>query len=130
MILSDLRRFKQIVRKSDKISHCFLCGLVTKYVDLTKNNLYCLATTASWGSSGSGAASRACKLNKTVRRVMAAAHWSFRISRHIAPVTLEMLGCQIFVTNRTFINCEHFYSVHISFFKWNYIRTIGKFEAF
>lgn len=28
-------------------------------------------------------------------------HWSLRMSRHIAPVTELMLGCQIFVINRT-----------------------------
>lgn len=28
-------------------------------------------------------------------------HWSFKMSRHIAPVTELMLGCQILVMNRT-----------------------------
>lgn len=28
-------------------------------------------------------------------------HWSFKISRHIAPVTELMLGCQILVIKRT-----------------------------
>ena len=28
-------------------------------------------------------------------------HWSFRMSRQMAPVTELMLGCQIFVMNRT-----------------------------
>lgn len=28
-------------------------------------------------------------------------HWSLRMSRHIAPVTELILGCQIFVINRT-----------------------------
>jgi hypothetical protein len=40
-----------------------------------------------------------CKERSTVRKVMAAAHWSFNMSRQMAPVTLEMLGCQILVTN-------------------------------
>ena len=89
----------------------------------------CRATTASWGSSGSGAARSACikstyilymvrdewaitsycqhlilltwTLRSTVRRVIAAAHWSFRMSRQIAPVTLDTFGCQILVINRT-----------------------------
>lgn len=28
-------------------------------------------------------------------------HWSLSISKHMAPVTELMLGCQIFVINRT-----------------------------
>ena len=56
---------------------------------------YCLATTASWGSSGSGAANRACSESNTVLNVIAAAHWSLRISKQIAPVTLDIFGCQI-----------------------------------
>ena len=40
-------------------------------------------------------------LRRTVLSVMAAAHWSFRMSRQMAPVTLEMLGCQILVMKRT-----------------------------
>lgn len=63
--------------------------------------LYWFATTASCGSSGSAAASRACNDNNTVRRVIAAAHWSFRISKQIAPVTELILGCHILVINRT-----------------------------
>ncbi len=38
---------------------------------------------------------------RTVLSVIAAAHWSLRMSRQMAPVTLEMFGCQIFVTKRT-----------------------------
>ena len=41
-------------------------------------------------------------LSRTVRSVMAAAHWSFRMSRQMAPVTLEIFGCQILVMNRTY----------------------------
>lgn len=41
---------------------------------------------ASWGSFGSGAARRAWMEMRTVRRVMEAAHWSFRMSRQMAPV--------------------------------------------
>ena len=63
--------------------------------------LYWFATTASCGSSGSTAASSACNDNNTVRRVIAAAHWSFRISKQIAPVTELILGCHILVINRT-----------------------------
>ena len=43
----------------------------------------------------------ACSERRTVLRVMAAAHWSFRMSRQMAPVTEETLGCQILVRNRT-----------------------------
>ena len=63
--------------------------------------LYWLATTASCGSSGSAAASRACNESNTVLRVIAAAHWSLRISRQMAPVTLLIFGCQILVRNFT-----------------------------
>ena len=42
-------------------------------------------------------------LSRTVLSVMAAAHWSLRISKQIAPVTLETLGCHIFVMNRTWL---------------------------
>ena len=57
---------------------------------------YCRATTASCGSSGSGAANNACNESRTVRKVIAAAHWSFRMSKQMAPVTLDILGCQIY----------------------------------
>ena len=43
----------------------------------------------------------ACSERRTVLRVMAAAHWSFRMSRQMAPVTEETFGCQILVRNRT-----------------------------
>uniref|UniRef100_A0A2M4D8K7 Putative secreted protein n=1 Tax=Anopheles darlingi TaxID=43151 RepID=A0A2M4D8K7_ANODA len=64
-------------------------------------SLYCVATTASCGSSGSAAASSACSDSNTVRSVMAAAQLSFRMSKQMAPVTEEMLGCQILVMNFT-----------------------------
>ena len=100
-----------------------------RIVAIREWSLTCRATTASWGSSGSGAARRACinridicqymlyaerwmtiyltwTLRRTVRRVMAAAHWSFRMSRQIAPVTLDTFGCQILVINRTWTNAR------------------------
>ena len=43
----------------------------------------------------------ACNESSTVLSVMAAAHWSFRMSRQMAPVTEETLGCHILVRNRT-----------------------------
>lgn len=70
--------------------------------NISKLSLYCVATTASWGSSGSGEAKSACNESRTVRKVMAAAQLSFRMSKQMAPVTDEMLGCQIFVRNLTF----------------------------
>ena len=64
--------------------------------------LYCDATTASCGSSGSsGGEQRLQREQHGLRSVMAAAHWSLRMSRHMAPVTLLMLGCQILVRNLT-----------------------------
>lgn len=33
-------------------------------------------------------------------------HWSLRMSKHIAPVTELMLGCQIFVINRTCVQIK------------------------
>ena len=56
-------------------------------------SLYILATTASWGSFGSGEHMRACRLNIAVFIVSAGDHWSFRISRQIAPVTEDTFGC-------------------------------------
>ena len=34
--------------------------------------------------------------------VIAAAHWSLRMSKQMAPVTEDMFGCHILVTKRTF----------------------------
>lgn len=49
-------------------------------------------------------------------------HWSFKMSRHIAPVTDDILGCQIFVTNFTFeINeflVERFVVVYLIYLWW------------
>ena len=59
--------------------------------------LYSLATTASWGSLGSGTHKSAWSESKAVLMVKAGDHSSFKISRQMAPVTEEMLGCQIFV---------------------------------
>lgn len=56
-------------------------------------SLYIVATTASWGSLGSGEHIKACRLNIAVFIVSAGDHWSFRMSRQIAPVTEETLGC-------------------------------------
>ena len=38
---------------------------------------------------------------------MATYHWSFNMSKHIAPVTELILGCQIFVVNFTCIGQIH-----------------------
>ena len=69
--------------------------------NISGRSLYWRATTASCGSSGSAAAIRACRESSTVRSVIAAAHWSFRMSRQMAPVTDEMFGCQMRVRKRT-----------------------------
>lgn len=64
--------------------------------------LYYEATTASWGSSGSGAQSKAWRDSKAVLTVRAGDHspsFYFKISRQIAPVCEEMFGCHIFVSN-------------------------------
>ena len=58
-------------------------------------------TCESCGSSGCGSCRSACRLRRTVRSVSAAAHWSFRMSRQMAPVTEETFGCQTCVKNRT-----------------------------
>ncbi|KAI9579613.1 hypothetical protein GQX74_000401 [Glossina fuscipes] len=60
------------------------------------------ATTASCGSSGSGASNRTCNDNRTVRKLIAAAQLSFKISRQMAPVADDIFGCQILVIKRTF----------------------------
>ena len=39
--------------------------------------------------------------SSTVRSVIAAAHWSFKMSRQIIPVCELMFGCQIRVKNLT-----------------------------
>uniref|UniRef100_A0A1B0A8B4 Uncharacterized protein n=1 Tax=Glossina pallidipes TaxID=7398 RepID=A0A1B0A8B4_GLOPL len=59
------------------------------------------ATTASWGSSGSGASNKTCSDNRTVRKVMAAAQLSFKISKQMAPVADDIFGCQTLVMKRT-----------------------------
>jgi len=48
--------------------------------------LYYLATTASYGSSGSGAHNKAYKDNNAVLIDKAGDHSFFNISKHIAPV--------------------------------------------
>ena len=48
---------------------------------------------------GSGQQSRACRDNSAVRMESAGLHSFFKMSRQIAPVWLEMFGCQIFVSN-------------------------------
>jgi len=66
------------------------------------SSLYILATTASYGSSGSGAQSKAYKEIRAVLIVNAGVHSFLRISRQIAPVYELMFGCQIFVSNFIF----------------------------
>ena len=87
--------------------------------------IYCFATTASCktlcqalytiytcyiacachltcGSFGSGDDNKACKLSRAVFNVRAGDHWSFRMSRHMAPFALLTFGGQTFVMNRIF----------------------------
>jgi len=61
--------------------------------------LYILATSASCGSSGSGAHINACNEISAVLIVNAGVHSFFRMSRQIAPVCELILGCHIFVSN-------------------------------
>ena len=72
--------------------------------------LYYLATSASCGSSkklakfssnlpGSGEQSKACNERSAVLIVRAGVHSFLRMSKQMAPVTEEMFGCQIFVSN-------------------------------
>lgn len=53
----------------------------------------CWATTASCGSSGSGAESKACMERRAVFKVSAGLHWSFKMSKQMAPLWLLMFGC-------------------------------------
>lgn len=64
--------------------------------------MYSEATTASCGSSGYGAQSKACNEIKAVLIVNAGDHSSFSISRQIAPVCEEIFGCHILVSNFIF----------------------------
>ena len=59
--------------------------------------MYYDATTASCGSFGYGAHKSACNDNNAVLIVKAGDHSSFKISRQMAPVWEEILGCQILV---------------------------------
>jgi len=68
-------------------------------LNFLRSSLYSEATTASWGSFGYGTASSTCKERRAVRMVRAGDHSSLRMSRQIAPVCEEILGCQIFVSN-------------------------------
>ena len=45
--------------------------------------------------------------SKLPRKSSTTHHWSLRMSRHIAPVTELMLGCQIFVIKRTLGRQDH-----------------------
>ena len=69
------------------------------YSNILRSYLYIFATSASQGSSGSGAQSRACSEIRAVRMVKAGVHSFFRMSKQIAPVWELMLGCQILVMN-------------------------------
>jgi hypothetical protein len=64
--------------------------------------LYILATSASYGSFGSGAQSSAYKDINAVLIVNAGVHSFFKISRQIAPVYDDTLGCHNFVSNFIF----------------------------
>ena len=65
-----------------------------------RSPLYSVATTASWGSLGSGAQRSACSESRAVRMVKAGDHSSLRMSRQIAPVWELILGCHILVSKR------------------------------
>uniref|UniRef100_A0A336LS43 type I protein arginine methyltransferase n=1 Tax=Culicoides sonorensis TaxID=179676 RepID=A0A336LS43_CULSO len=97
---------------AEKEEHAMPCDCILTKCILTKQHLRSMqifkrlnnaetVNGASWGSSGSAAANKACSDKRTVRRVIAAAQLSFRISRQMAPVTDEILGCQSFVMNFT-----------------------------
>lgn len=53
-------------------------------------------------------------------------HWSFRMSKQIAPVTELMLGCQIFVMNRTW---QAKLSWHIRCIKFHVVFFFNKFHV-
>ena len=78
-------------------THCFAVWL---YNSLSV--LYYLATSASWGSSGSGAHSNAYSEISPVRIVNAGVHSFLRISKQIAPVCELIFGCHILVSNFIF----------------------------
>ena len=67
-----------------------------------RNSRLALTTTASCGSSGSGAERSACSEMRAVRMVRAGLHSFLRMSRQIAPDWLLMFGCQTFVMNFIF----------------------------
>ena len=58
--------------------------------------MYMLATSASWGSDGSGLQRRAWRERRAVFIVRAGDQVSFRMSRQIAPVWEDIFGCQLF----------------------------------
>ena len=70
---------------------------VRSYLGLSDLNM--LATSASCGSSGSGADNKACKETKAVLMVNAGLHLSFNMSRQMAPVWDETFGCHMRVSN-------------------------------
>lgn len=55
--------------------------------------MYCFATTASCGSSGSGHCNNSCRLRRAVLMPSAGDHSSLRMSKQIAPVWLDIFGC-------------------------------------
>mmetsp|Transcript_27262 Transcript_27262/g.90592 ORF Transcript_27262/g.90592 Transcript_27262/m.90592 type:complete len:214 (-) Transcript_27262:300-941(-) len=65
-------------------------------------SLYCFATSASCGSSGSGADSSACSEMRAVRMVSAGDHSFLSMSRQMAPLCEETLGCHTLVRNFIF----------------------------
>jgi|688.fasta_scaffold330004_1 hypothetical protein len=80
----------------------FLTHYLACYSNFFLSPLYSVATTASCGSFGYGAHNNACKESRAVRIVRAGDHSSFNISKQIAPVCEEILGCQILVSNFIF----------------------------
>ena len=67
--------------------------------------MYCFATTASCGSSGSGHCNNSCRLSRAVLMPSAGDHSSLRMSRQIAPVWLDIFGCQTCRPSRVLQRC-------------------------
>ena len=61
-----------------------------------------MAISGTKGSAGFGSQRRELIERRTFEMVRAGDHWSFRMSRQIAPVCEEMLGCLTFVRNFIF----------------------------
>ena len=58
-----------------------------------EGNMHGVKRKSTCGSSGAGDERRACKLSSAVLSVNAGLHWSFRMSKQMAPFALLILGC-------------------------------------